>query len=108
MKKLFLMLLIACIWLSFQSCHYYENQVKKKEAVLNSWMGTHKSKLIAQWGPPTKYDSDGKGGEILMYEQSKVLSTYTYGTWVQNVVIYYTYMYADPKGYLYHWNYGQK
>jgi len=34
---------------------------------MDSWMGHHKSELLMSWGPPTKVDSDGKGGEILSY-----------------------------------------
>ncbi len=37
--------------------------------VMQSWVGSHQSDLIASWGPPNRTASDGKGGTILIYEQ---------------------------------------
>ena len=34
---------------------------------MNSWKGAHKSVLFMSWGPPTRVDPDGRGGEILTY-----------------------------------------
>lgn len=35
---------------------------------MKSWIGHHTSKLIQQWGAPTRVAPDGLGGEILVYE----------------------------------------
>jgi hypothetical protein len=34
---------------------------------MESWEGHHKSKLIAEWGPPQNISSDGLGGEVYVY-----------------------------------------
>ena len=39
------------------------------QGVMDSWMNSHQSDLIASWGPPTRTTSDGKGGSILIYEK---------------------------------------
>ena len=37
---------------------------------MQSWVGSHKSKLIASsWGKPSRIESDGNGGQILVYEE---------------------------------------
>jgi hypothetical protein len=38
------------------------------DQLMNSWVGSHKSKLILSWGPPARYDSDGLDGEVLTWE----------------------------------------
>ncbi len=35
--------------------------------LMQSWVGSHQSDLIASWGPPQQNASDGKGGTILIY-----------------------------------------
>src|SRR6185436_14556621 len=37
---------------------------------LQPWVGRHQSELIDAWGPPTRLSIDGKGGTVLVYEQS--------------------------------------
>ena len=34
---------------------------------MQSWVGQHKSKLIASWGPPQNISSDGLGGQVYTY-----------------------------------------
>ena len=41
--------------------------------VMESWQGHHQSELIADWGPPVRTASDGKGGSILIYESYRNL-----------------------------------
>ena len=43
---------------------------QKEEETMNSWLRSHKSELIRAWGPPERTTSDGKDGEILIYEQT--------------------------------------
>jgi hypothetical protein len=45
-----------------------ERLLEEEVKALNSWMGSHKSKLIASWGVPSRTASDGKGGEVLVFE----------------------------------------
>jgi len=61
--KVFIHLLIVFL---FAGCGAISNNINK---AMDSWVGSHKSELIAQWGPPTRVASDGKGGEILIYEE---------------------------------------
>ena len=76
---------------------------KQNERIFGSWMGLYKPELIKTWGPPTRYESDGGSGEILVYEK-KTTSGYAYGNSVtvrDNVK--YAMFYADSTGKLYHW-----
>ena len=34
---------------------------------MNSWMGSHISKVIQSWGPPTQITADGAGGHIYIW-----------------------------------------
>ena len=36
--------------------------------VMRSWVGSHYSQLMLNWGPPTRSSPDGLGGQILVYE----------------------------------------
>ena len=39
--------------------------------VMQAWVGHHQGDLIQSWGPPTRTTSDGRGGEILVYEYDR-------------------------------------
>ncbi len=41
----------------------------KINEMMSSWVGSHQSDLIAQWGPPHRVTGDGQGGSILIYYQ---------------------------------------
>lgn len=58
MKKILLLLLLS---LTVMGCATVNNEMQ-------SWVGHPKSELIAQWGYPTRTGSDGKGGEILVWD----------------------------------------
>jgi len=51
----------------------------QRQAVLESWLNSHKSELFAKNGAPQRVISDGLGGEILVYEKylSQVDISYT-------------------------------
>ena len=76
--------------------------------VHDSWLGAHKSKLIQAWGPPTRYGSDGKGGEILTYERTNTTGTVLYGVYYQNTHIYFSDMYANQSGIIYFYRFGER
>lgn len=44
-----------------------------KAAMMDSWIGSHVSKLIEQLGPPTQIDVDGKGGFVLTYRYNSTV-----------------------------------
>ena len=44
------------------------------EEIMQSWIGSHQSELIAKWGPPQETASDGKGGTILIYKFARSIS----------------------------------
>lgn len=52
----------------FHGCVTVEQKKANLLKIMESWLGSHQSELIAQWGPPTRTESDGKGGKILIYE----------------------------------------
>ena len=79
LSKLRLLVLSAFMLFALNSfgCAPRVNDFKKPSTInrmMDSWVGHYQSKLIANWGPPTKITSDGKGGNIIIYESLK-------GTW---------------------------
>ena len=42
-----------------------------KQEVLNSWVGDHESNIIASWGPPSRTTPDGRGGHVLVWDDSR-------------------------------------
>jgi hypothetical protein len=38
---------------------------------LNSWMGHDCNELVARWGPPNQLFSDGRGGRVFVYTESR-------------------------------------
>lgn len=85
-----------------------ENRKEEIRKIMDSWMGHHKSELIRQWGPPDRYESDGKGGEILIYESKQTRGAVMYGTYIEKTTYPYKMFYADPNGKLYHWRTGTR
>ena len=79
---------------------------KKIQETMDSWMGNHKSELIKSWGPPNRYESDGAGGEILIYEKSVTRGGVINGTYYENTSHPYSMFYADKTGKLYYWRTG--
>lgn len=68
--------------------------------ILDSWLGQTKHKLIMNWGPPARIESDGAGGEILVYANEFYMPNQygpAYHAWN------YTFMYANSSGIIYHW-----
>ena len=43
-----------------------ESETEKEKKAMDSWLGFQKSALILSWGPPTRTESDGNGGTILI------------------------------------------
>ena len=78
-SKFTLLVLSAFMLFALNSfgCAPKVNDFKKASTInriMDSWVGHYQSKLIANWGPPTKIVPDGKGGNIITYESLK-------GTW---------------------------
>ncbi len=83
--------------------------------MMDSWVGTHQSDLIAQWGPPQQTASDGKGGTILIYGsyvnlgqqpgQASVdyFGNMTYTNPQQRGYQRTRMFYVNPDGYIYLW-----
>lgn len=103
MKRLFTAFLVAAI---FISCTTTQKAQDKTREVMDSWMGHHKSELIQSWGPPQRYESDGKGGEILIYEKKVTRGAVIYGTYHEKTSYPYNMFYADSAGKLYYWRTG--
>ena len=77
--KLKLLLFFALILFTIDSsgCTPKTDHFKKTSTInriMDTWVGHYQSELTANWGPPTKITSDGKGGNIIIYESLK-------GTW---------------------------
>ena len=83
-------------------------QDAKSKEVMNSWLKHHKSELIRSWGPPTRYGSDGQGGEILIYEYPRTLGAVIYNNYLQRTFVDYKEMFANHDGIIYHWRTGTR
>lgn len=66
---------------------------------MNSWLGHSKRDLILSFGPPSRSESDGQGGEILVYSRR------VYGNFPSGVVDYFEHrmFYIDTQNSVYHW-----
>lgn len=113
MKYLIPVLTISILSL-FSSCKT-TSFAQKEKTTMDSWLGHSKAELLQSWGPPTKVDSDGQGGEILTYDKSVAL-TQTPGTVYNNgygginytrpqnnVVTRSRMFYVNQQGKIYHW-----
>ena len=76
--------------------------------LMDSWLGSHKSEVIQSWGPPDRYESDGKGGEILIWETKQTRGSYLYGTYYERTSYPYKMFYADANGKIYYWRTGTR
>lgn len=82
------------------------NSQKRLTEVMDSWVDSHKSELIQEWGPPSRYESDGKGGEILIYERKVTRGGVYNNVYYENTSYPYQMFYADGDGKIYYWRYG--
>ena len=97
MKKLILFLFVI---VSLSGCI-------STQKIMNSWIGRSRSDLILDWGPPTSgYASDGKGGEILLYNYGNNIYVPVNGIIVQSTVSRYSHVYCDSNGKIYHIRWG--
>ena len=116
LKRLFLLILT----LSLVGC---PAQISKS---LASWDGHNVNELLASWGPPTQTFSDGQGGQVFVYTQTRAwtqpgtasttFSASTYGnyTYGQATTIYqpayirgytaYRMFWIDSTGTIYSWS----
>jgi hypothetical protein len=78
-------------------------QQDKLKEVMDSWLGHHKSELIQSWGPPDRYASDGKDGEILIYEKMITRGAVIYNTYREVTTSAYKMVYVDRNGKIYFW-----
>ena len=81
MRKILFFTFLFSLFL--QGCDLTKYAAKRKE-VFDSYLNHHKSELIQNWGPPTRRDNDGKGGEILIYERTVTTRAVFYGTYREN------------------------
>ena len=109
-----ILFLTVCALTVLTSCKTTSFATKEKEA-MDSWMGSQKSALILSWGPPTRTESDGNGGEILVYDKAINLGQtagtvynngyggVNYTSPTSNTVVRMRMFYVDSTGKIYHW-----
>lgn len=117
MKKIILLLLgITC--LTACSTTYTVSLQREYE---EQFLGKSHNYIVTAWGAPNRTESDGNGGQILIYEKSSALSqevatnidifngTYTPGTYTTTNTAY-AHFYVDHRGncYLVKTNHTQK
>ena len=92
----------------FTACATTTQIPEDNKKIMDSWLGHHKSNLIQSWGPPGRYESDGKGGEILIYESKETRGLNVYGTYHEKTFYPYKMFYADQNGKIYYWRTGSR
>jgi hypothetical protein len=90
------------------SCVTNQQLQEENKRIMDSWLGSHKSDLIRSWGPPGRYESDGKGGEILIWETRQTHGVVLTGTYYERTSYPYRMFYADQNGKLYYWRTGTR
>ena len=97
MKKTLVLTVLILLLVTLFGCAASINKT------MDSWRGHNVNELIANWGPPQQTMSDGQGGQILIYTQSRqwttpgtaTTNTYgsanTYGTYYGNIYTGNTY-----------------
>ena len=81
------------------------------EQIMNSWIGSHKSQIIQSWGPPMGgTTSDGNGGEILMYTDSRqlIMPPIGNGPIMGKTITDYQYVYCRADGTIYYIKWGRQ
>ena len=105
MQKMLLTLLAAIILASCGSTHHNQGGDIKDD--MDAWIGHHKAELIRAWGPPQYYASDGRDGEILIYQRTETYAEVVYGRYYERTVHPYKMFYADAYGNIYYWRTGE-
>lgn len=108
MKHITKLTVFLVVSLLIGACTTTKQLQEETRRVMDSWMGHHKSELIQSWGPPDRYESDGKGGEILIYESQQTRGAVIYGTYYERTTYPYKMFYADSNGKLYYWRTGAR
>jgi hypothetical protein len=83
-------------------------KTEETKKIMDSWLESHKSSLIQSWGPPTRYDSDGQDGEILIYEYSRTVGGYAYGNYMQRTFVDYKEIFVNKEGIIYFYRTGTR
>ena len=99
-------ILVGCY--SYSQPNYkaqFEAQQKELEEIMASWKGSHKKELIQSWGAPDRYESDGGGGQKLIWEQQKAIRISNGSASLQKVITHSKQMYVDADGIIYHWRF---
>lgn len=90
-----------------QSINNKEESKKEEqefEKMMSSWIGSTKNALLLSWGSPSSVASDGKGGEILTFEEVK--RAYFEGRGYITVIHKYMF-YVNKDNIVYHWLYSR-
>jgi hypothetical protein len=111
MKYILFLLLFSQL---FFSCTVSKPQPTMQD-VVNSWMGSKKSEIIMEWGPPSGgVTSDGKGGEILIYNNMRTIymkNPYApsgFSPTIGKTINNYRQVYCDPNGTIYYIRWGRE
>jgi|GEM_PF-511474 len=112
---------VVVLMFLFSGCYtpsskkWQEDTTRYMNAICEQYIGHYKSELIQKWGPPGSVSSDGKGGEVLIYDDSitsqtegtahinPFLNTITYNSPQVERLEKYKQMFCDSKGVIYNW-----
>jgi hypothetical protein len=109
MKTSFTIITLALLLFTSPGCLPSKKAQEQKERdIMDSWLKHHKSELIRSWGPPTRYESDGQGGEILIYETQRTMGSVVYNNYYQRTFVQYKEVFADKDGIIYYWRTGSR
>lgn len=107
--------MVIVLMVIVSSCKPTENFTEKQNAAMDSWVGSHKSEIILQKGPPDRVASDGLDGEILIWEGTRTITSggsawptvdgkgYIYTAPVTVTKDWYRMYYVNSSGIIYSW-----
>lgn len=89
-------------------CRISKQIEAKRIETLNAWIGSTKGELIQSWGAPKWTESDGQGGKVLVYLVYRTMAKVEYGSYMDEVISYYTDMYVNSQDRIYQWRKGSR
>ena len=90
----------------FMACLIVVGCATPTAEIMDSWDGSHVSRVISSWGPPQRVTGDGRGGEIYIWSddvsiplsdgKTKTTSTVDYDPYRERFTVRSTTKYKEP------------
>jgi hypothetical protein len=98
--------LVSLLFLLLSSCMINQAaQDQEFKNTMDAWIGKTKNSLLLKWGSPNQVNSDGDGGEIITFIETRrgYLPNFGYVTMDHKYMFY-----INSRNVIYHWNYDRQ